>query len=61
MIQWSQITLGDLKRSQPNFLTKQDPKDRFNWLAQVCEKSKCLEKKFQRKNTWEKLLDRYEN
>ena len=31
----------------------------FNWVAQVCEKSKCL-KKNNKENTWEKLLDRYE-
>ena len=49
-------TLGDLKGLQTIFLTKQDPKDRFDMIAQVCVKTKCFGKEIQRENTWENSI-----
>ena len=43
------ISLGDLKRSQTIFSQYKDPKNRFEMIAQVCEKTKYLKIKQQRK------------
>ena len=48
-------SLADLKGSQTIFLTKQDSKNRFEMIAQVCEKIKCFEKETTKKTLGKKL------
>jgi len=49
-------TLGDLKRSQTIFSQNKNPKDRFEMIPQVCEKTKCFEKETTKKTFGKNFL-----